>query len=48
MLTEVKMDSKLAAAAKDKLVELANLTTEQLGKDKPSNWQEVLAYYQKE
>ncbi|TSB48586.1 NAD(P)-dependent oxidoreductase [Alkalicoccobacillus porphyridii] len=45
MLDEVGLNSDLTKAAKEKLVELAKVSTNQ--SNKPSDWKEVLSYYSK-
>ncbi len=48
MLQEAGMDASLTAAAKAKLDELAQVASFEQGRETPSSWQDVLAYYKTE
>ncbi|WP_437183552.1 DUF1932 domain-containing protein [Shouchella xiaoxiensis] len=48
MLQEAGMDATLTAAAKAKLDELAQVASFEQGRETPSSWQDVLAYYKTE
>ncbi len=45
MLNEVGLNADLTKAAKEKLIELAEVATEHRANGKPADWKEVLNYY---